>query len=286
MSNAKHKKLSIFAAAAGAIALAGTALATSWAGVAQATPASPAHHEQAHLRLTPMPEGWVTLGRDDANDVTASVNLFGLTPGSSHAAELVSVDGTVVAQFGSLTANGAGQAQATLDSGFNGALTPWLRFELLNGTAGDPVSVERIAETSWLGWGVPTYPLIPVEVAADGARFGVPFGRATVSYSPAAKAITVTVTAGGLTPGPHAAHIHVGSCQSQGPVLYMLMDFTANAEGFINHETRVVTGVTTPLPSTGLYLNLHQGDSSNILANGNPTINFRPLLCANIVTNG
>jgi hypothetical protein len=45
---------------------------------------------------------------------------------------------------------------------------------------------------------------------------------------------------------------------------------------------RTVTGVTTPVPATGWYLNLHQGNSNNILANGQPTINFRPLLCADI----
>jgi hypothetical protein len=39
------------------------------------------------------------------------------------------------------------------------------------------------------------------------------------------------VTASGLTLGTHAAHIHVGSCASQGPVQYMLMDFTANGAG-------------------------------------------------------
>ena len=62
----------------------------------------------------------------------------------------------------------------------------------------------------------------------------------------------------------------------------MLMDFTADGNGNIDHETRVVTGVTTPLPATGWYLNLHQGDMNNILSNGQPTIKFRPLLCANI----
>jgi hypothetical protein len=89
------------------------------------------------------------------------------------------------------------------------------------------------------------------------------------------------VTAAGLTPGMHAAHIHIGSCQAQGPVQYMLMDFVANSHGTIDHETRTVTGVTTPVPATGWYLNLHQGNS-NILAGGQPTIFFRPLLCANV----
>ncbi len=62
----------------------------------------------------------------------------------------------------------------------------------------------------------------------------------------------------------------------------MLMDFTANRLGQILHETRTVAGVTSPVPATGWYLNLHQGDSNTILANGQPTIAFRPLLCANI----
>jgi hypothetical protein len=101
-----------------------------------------------------------------------------------------------------------------------------------------------------------------------------------VAYDPAAGTITVTLTASGLTPGAHAAHIHIGSCMSQGPVQYMLMDFTADSHGQIMHEVRTVTGGTTPLPATGWYLNLHQGTSSNILANGQPTPAFRPLLCA------
>ena len=76
------------------------------------------------------------------------------------------------------------------------------------------------------------------------------------------------MNAGGLTPGAHAAHIHVGSCSSQGPVQYMLMDFAANANGRIVDQVRTVTDVTTPLPATGWYLNLHQGNSNNILAAG------------------
>jgi hypothetical protein len=52
------------------------------------------------------------------------------------------------------------------------------------------------------------------------------------------------------------------------------------------NETRTVTNVTTPLPAGGWYLNLHQGNSGNILANGRPTINFRPLLCGDIAAQG
>jgi hypothetical protein len=62
----------------------------------------------------------------------------------------------------------------------------------------------------------------------------------------------------------------------------MLRDFTANSRGVISNETRTVTGVTAAKLSGGWYLNLHQGNSSNILSNGQPTIYFRPLDCANI----
>jgi hypothetical protein len=48
------------------------------------------------------------------------------------------------------------------------------------------------------------------------------------------------------------------------------------------NQVRTVTGVTMPVPATGWYLNLHQGNSTNIVANGQPTVNFRPLLCASI----
>jgi hypothetical protein len=62
----------------------------------------------------------------------------------------------------------------------------------------------------------------------------------------------------------------------------MLMDFTADSTGQIVNQTRTVTGVTSPIPASGWYLNLHEGNSQNILSGGQPTIFFRPLLCANL----
>jgi Cu/Zn superoxide dismutase len=239
----------------------------------------------AYVPLTPMPQGTVTLGRDSAGAVDATVNAFGLTPGSAHTVELVNGAGGVVAAFGTLTANGVGQAQGTLDSGYQSTLGRW-RVVILNGTAGDPVSAEPIARTARYAAGTDTYQLTPVEVASDGMSYGTPQGMAAVTYDPSARTISVTVNASGLTPGAHAAHIHVGSCASQGAVQYMLTDFTASAYGQIVDQTQEVTNVTTPLPASGWYLNLHQGNSNNILSNGSPTINFRPLLCGDIVAQG
>jgi hypothetical protein len=64
------------------------------------------------------------------------------------------------------------------------------------------------------GTGAPV-PLTAVEVTPHGTSYGTPSGTATISHDPAAKTLKVTVTASGLA-RTHAAHIHIGSCASQG----------------------------------------------------------------------
>ena len=151
----------------------------------------------------------------------------------------------------------------------------------LGGRSGD-ASVTR--DEPCLDNGLPTspLPLTALEFGPNGTGFGIPQGAASLTYNPTAQTLTVSVTATGVSTGEHAAHIHLGSCQSQGPVLYMLFDLTANSSGQIVSENRTITGVTSGIPATGWYLNLHQGTSQNILKNGQPTIFFRPLLCANL----
>jgi CHRD domain len=272
---------------AGTVAVAGLTLGGAGSSLADAAQGGHAQQHMANettwVHLTPMPQGTVRLDHDSYGTVDAAVNAFGLTPGSSHTVELVGRDGQVVDSLGTLTANGVGQAAATFDSHYQHLQGAW-RVVILNGTAGDRVSAEPIARTQRYDSDTHTYRLTAVEVSPDGTRYGTPQGWAKVTYDPNAQTIAVTVNASGLTPGAHAAHIHVGSCQSQGAVQYMLMDFTADGNGQIADQTRTVSNVTTPLPASGWYLNLHQGNSNNILANGNPTINFRPLLCGNITT--
>jgi hypothetical protein len=229
--------------------------------------ATPVRRQVVHLNLMAMPEGTVSLTTMSGGADAVHVTMFGLTPGSSHAVKLHG------ATIGTLTADATGQVSAQFAAGSipNGA-----RLKVLDGAKGTDV----IATTGPLNAGNGgAYRLQAVEA---GFPAGSLQGRATLVYDPSAQTITVTLTASGVSPGAHAAHIHIGSCQSQGPVQYMLMDFTADGNGNIDHETRVVTDVTTPLPAAGWYLNLHQGDMNNILSNGQPTIEFRPLLCANI----
>jgi Cu/Zn superoxide dismutase len=244
--------------------------------------ATPAIASVEHLRLQAMPQGTATFAWNADGQLTVQVNASGLTPGSSHAVELTGPNGAAITQFTDLTVNGVGQAQATLTSTDTTPVPVGSHLVILLDDQMGAIASVPIAQTPAIATGQMSYQLQSVEVGPTGTSYGTPQGWATVAYNPQARTITVTLTASGLTPGAHAAHIHVGSCASQGPVQYMLMDFVASSQGRIINQTRTVTGVTNPVPATGWYLNLHQGNSNNILANGQPTADFRPLLCANI----
>ncbi len=300
MSYADRMRSRITAAelAAGALAVAGITLATSWAAIAQAAPAKPAAQQTGyssktldnasgltsnqlgsgasghqnngyllrkttlHLNLMPMPAGTVSIGKS-----VVRITMFGLTPGSVHTVTLHANP------VGTLTANATGQASAS----FTAKTIPGGgKVRILDAGPGTAV----IAQACPLGNRNGRYKLHAIEAGFPQGSLG---GHATLVYDPSAKTITVTLTASGLTPGAHAAHIHIGSCQSQGPVTYMFTDFTADSHGNIHNQARVVTGVTSVMLNGGWYFNLHQGNSNNILTKGGqPTIFFRPLLCANI----
>jgi hypothetical protein len=229
------------------------------------------------LRLHPMPVGTVLLGRSHGRLIVHAA-VYGLTPGSSHSVDL-RVPGHGIVQFTRLTANSVGQARATLCSHYTGRLLPGSRLVIRMGTSGRGAAADPIAVTGTLGG--PLHHLTAVE--AGPASRGPLRGHATVSYNPSARTLTVIVSASGLSPGRHAAHIHVGSCMSQGPVKYMLGDLVAGPRGRIIHAVRTFRNVTAPIPTHGWYLNIHQGNTATIQTrNGQPTIFFRPLLCANI----
>jgi len=235
-----------------------------------------------HLTLTAMPYGTVTFSRGRGGHLTVRLDVAGLTPGSAHAVQLMRPGGAAPVSFGTLTANRVGQARATLSSTHTGGVPGGSILVIRNGTTSGGVPGVPIAEAAARVPG-PAVKLTAVEVSRAGASYGTPQGTVTIIYDPDARTLTVVVTASGLTPGAHAAHIHTGSCQNQGPVKYMLMDFLANTHGKIVNQARTVTGVRTPIPPSGWYFNLHQGTHANILtSSGAPTIFFRPLLCSDI----
>jgi hypothetical protein len=235
------------------------------------------------LAMRAMPAGTVTFGRGSHRRLTVAADMSGLTPGSSHDVDLVIPGRSRAIRVGTLTANGVGQADSILQSSFTGRFPHGSRLLIRMGTRRGPVAREPIAITRRLSRpGRRPHRLISVEVSTGGISYGTPRGRAIIVYTVRRHTLTIAVSASGLTPGPHAAHIHLGSCVSQGPVKYMLRDLVANRRGRIARAIRIITNVTTPIPAHGWYLNVHQGNSRDILRNGQPTIFFRPLICADI----
>ncbi|HTJ72212.1 MAG TPA: CHRD domain-containing protein [Actinospica sp.] len=240
-----------------------------------------------HLSLQAMPTGTATLSKNSDGTVSAHLVVSGLTPGSSHTVEIDTHSGTTAVRLGSFTADGTGNADTTLTSasqvsGLSSSARLVVRLGIYGGDNNENVLTrEPIAQTASLYGAHGTYTLHAVDVDVNGDSQGYLSGNATVVYDPTAKTLSVTLNASGLTPGMHAAHIHQGSCQSQGSVLSMLMDYQADQHGNVVNETRTVSGVSQ-LPADGTwYLNLHLGDSNSILQNGAPALSFRPLLCAN-----
>jgi CHRD domain len=277
-------RAAIAPAAAVTAILAATTSAVASTGSGAAGVAAPAHSPRGvHvLRLGAMPRGTVRLGRAH-HHLTAHIVMYGLTPGSSHAVRLAIPGRSHAIRFSPLTANSVGQAKAVLQSHFSGRLPRVsrlvIRMGLRHGRIGRvPIAITRWLRHPWRG----RHRLIAVEISSRGVDYGTPRGWARVAYNPRRHTLTVIVHATGITPGPHAAHIHLGSCQSQGPVLYMLRDLVADRHGTIRRAIRVFTNVTKPVPARGWYLNIHQGNSKDILSGGNPTILFRPLLCRNL----
>jgi Cu/Zn superoxide dismutase len=247
------------------------------------------------LHLDGMPAGAVRVWRNSQGRLEARLAVYGLTPGSSHNASIDGPNSTPLrpeVRFPAFTADSMGRASVTLTAASStGALVSGSRFVIYLGSyasnaARNLPAEEQIASSGML----PASPqgvlsgLHPRSFGATGGYQGRLHGWAKIAYSPNTQALSVTVTAYGLAPGAHAAHIHLGSCQQQGAVKYMLMDFQANSDGNIINQTRTIKPVAPAPPHTGWYLNLHLGNGGDILAKGMPTLNFRPELCSDVTS--
>ncbi len=88
--------------------------------------------------------------------------------------------------------------------------------------------------------------------------------------------LAVTVTMQGLEPNSkHAAHIHIGSCVSQGKIVYPLNPVVVNAVG----DGKSITTIdnVTAVPRSGWYINVHLG--SNVDASTTSQTDMDPIDC-------
>ena len=126
-----------------------------------------------------------------------------------------------------------------------------------------PSTTETQSVKAWLH-GLPHH-----EHADEGA-----YGVARLSLS--GTTLTVFLYIDGLAPGSHhAAHIHSGSCEKQGPVVHNLEDVVADANG----QARVLTTIKDVETIPGnWYVNVHTSTDLTTQAG------FQPISCGNVFT--
>jgi CHRD domain len=284
------------AAVVGAVILSGcgsnsTPSATSPGATSAAQPTTTAAAAPAQL-VVPLgnePSGTVTLSWDPQTKlVTAKLQMVGLTPGSTHAMHIhqgsCADQGDVLVPFDDVTADHTGAINTSVQSDQPSA----------NGLAAGTLLNIHLAPAPEMGKpGSETYtPIACADInpaasttlqMAPLPQFGNhPQSQAILSYDPAAKTLSVTTRATGLVAGStHAAHIHSGSCDSQGGVKYHLNDLVASPDG-VAETTTVINNVNEAPPATGWYINVHWGSSDQIEKDGKPTLYFAPILCGNV----
>jgi hypothetical protein len=84
-----------------------------------------------------------------------------------------------------------------------------------------------------------------------------PNGTSNLSWNAANHTLTVQVSLTGLAPkSTHAGHIHVGSCNKEGAIVYPLTDVVVDDKGVGKSETSI-PDVKTGIPQSGWYINIH-----------------------------
>jgi hypothetical protein len=117
-----------------------------------------------------------------------------------------------------------------------------------------------------------------VHVTLDSTTSANESASGTAQLSIAGNTLTVKLALNGLQPNStHIAHIHKGSCEAQGAVLYSLNPVVADASGK-GTSTTVIPNVSS-LPVSGWYINVHQAATKNDL--GTQT-GFDPIACGNV----
>ncbi len=281
----------VVAASVAACGSSSTKSSTSTSAMPASTSAMPASPIVA--TLTAQPSGTVTVSWDpQTKNVTAKLQMVGFTPGSSHAMHIhqgsCAAQGDVLVPFPDVTANDVGAIDTTITSSqpspdglaagtlLNIHLAPAAQLGAPGSLPYTPISCADINPAAST-----TLTMAPPPPPQPGQQ---PQGSAKLTYDPAQKRLAVDVTATGLVgDSDHAAHIHLGSCDSQGAVKYPLNDLKASPDGTAE-ATTVIQNVDQAPPTSGWYLNIHLGSSSQIQENGQPTLYFQPIICGNIGT--
>ena len=241
-----------------------------------------------HAELTHSPTGAVTLSWNPSNDVlTVNVSLTGLAPNSTHPEHIHAGTcasnpmGPIVYSLAPLVANAHGVATSTttIAGVMKGIPASGWYVNVHNGPQLATVLQGRAIACATV---YNTHP-----VTDSGQTVHVQLGN-TMDLDESAHGeaqlslqndtLVVNLTMSGLAPNTaHMAHIHAGSCESQGAVVYPLQLVVADGKGNATVTTTINDMKT--FPTTPLYINIHEAGTMSGMST---QTGFNPIACGNI----
>ncbi len=248
---------------------------------------TPALSTQAQVTLNHSPVGTGNLTWNVANQtLIVKVAMSGLAPNSTHPEHIHAGDckgnGAVVYKLNPLTANnlGAGTSETTIQGVKDGIPASGWSINVHNGPELSPdIQFAPIACANITNSTTSTKSNQSVHLTFGSSIAANESASGTAQLSIANGKLTVKLTLSGLVPNStHIAHIHKGSCQAQGAVLYPLNPVVADANGK-GTSTTVVSNISS-LPTSGWYVNVHQAATKNDLST---QTGFDPIACGNLI---
>lgn len=242
-----------------------------------------------NVALKHSPTGTATLAWDATNQtLQVNVAVSGLAPNSTHPMHIHagncanSANATMVFALNSLQADahGVGSSRTSIAGVTGGIPAQGWFLNIHNGpTLADALQARSIAcadiaNTHSSGTANQT-----IQLALHSTTVPDEAVQGSASIQLTQNGVVVKVVVHGLVPGTtHMAHIHSGTCASQGGVLFALQTVTADQAGN-GTSTTTIRSIKT-LPLTALYINVHEAGTMNGMS---VQQGFNPISCGDIV---
>jgi CHRD domain len=236
-------------------------------------------HTTATLQHTPTGSAQLTYNAT-AKTLVVSITMIGLAPNSTHPTHIhqgscAKPTENILYRLNKVVANALGQGNSitTLHNIASGIQATGWFIEVHNGPNMQPAAQEVAIACGTISnpnkAAAVTTALGPSTDANENAT-----GRATLRLVDGT--MTVNLYAQGLAPNSsHAVHIHAGSCNATGKVLYDMSPLVANAHG-VAQKTISFKGIHD-IPASGWTINVHYTTDLSTQTG------YNPILCGNVV---
>jgi len=242
---------------------------------------------QLNADLVHSPVGTVDLNWDaESHNLKVKVSARGLAPNSTHPEHIHAGTcasnpmGAIVYSLNPLVADahGVGTSETTIAKVEHGIAEKGWYVNIHNGPTlntaeeANPIACANIEKKGEDG--------SQVHVTLSGTMAPDQSAHGQTQLRIEGNKIIVKMTISGLAPkSAHIAHIHAGSCASQGPVVYPLALVTADAKGNATVSTTITVANIKNFISAQLYINVHEAGTMSGMSKQQ---GFDPIACGDI----